>query len=249
MGEGPLLSISSLTVAFGEYRAVRDVSLEVSPGETLAIVGESGSGKSTLARSIVGLARPLAGKISFRGRDLLAMSRHELKRIRREVQMIFQDPYSSLDPHFSIRRIIGEPFEIFGYPRTERDRRVEELAVMVGLRPEQLDKYPHEFSGGQRQRIGIARAMALQPSLIICDEPVSALDVSIQSQIINLLLDLQEQSGVAYLFISHDLGVVEFLADRVAVMQGGEIVETGPTADIFERPQHPYTKSLLSSLL
>lgn len=247
--ESSLLSISGLEVKFGEQHAVAGVDLDIFPGETLAIVGESGSGKSTLARTVVGLARPSRGQIRFRGQDLATTSSRQLRSIRREIQMIFQDPYSSLDPRFRLRAIIGEPLDIFGYPRKERDARVEELAELVGLRADQLDRYPHEFSGGQRQRIGIARAMALEPSLIICDEPVSALDVSIQSQIINLLLDLQEKTGVAYLFISHDLGVVEFLADRVGVMQRGKVVELGDTAQIFENPQHPYTRTLLASSL
>jgi len=231
----------------GVVHAVDGVSFSIDEGETLGLVGESGCGKSTLARVIVQLYRPTAGEVIFRGEDLAALNGTRLRQSRRHLQMIFQDPYSSLNPRMSVAEIIAEPLRNFG--ETQRlDSRLRELLATVGLDASALARYPHEFSGGQRQRIGIARALALRPALVVADEPASALDVSVQAQIINLLRDLQARFRLSLLFISHDLSVVSVLSRRVAVMYLGEIVETGPTAELFSRPQHPYTEALLSAV-
>jgi oligopeptide/dipeptide ABC transporter, ATP-binding protein, C-terminal domain len=234
----------------GAVRAVDGVSLKLHKGETLGIVGESGCGKSTLARLLVGLEKPSSGQIIVNGTDLGTLSRSEMRRFRRDVQMVMQDPYTSLNPRMTVGDIIGEPFEIHPdvVPRKDRHARVRELLDVVGLNPDHINRYPHQFSGGQRQRIGIARAIALRPKIIICDEPVSALDVSIQAQVINLLERLQAEFGLSYIFIAHDLSVVRHIADRVAVMYLGKIVETGTDAEIYDGPTHPYTQALLSAV-
>ncbi len=235
--------------AAGTVRAVDDVSFQVPRGKTLGLVGESGCGKTTIARTVVRLSRPTAGQILFEGRDLESLSAGELRKVRPKMQMVFQDPYSSLNPRMNVGRVIGEPLlEHTSASKAERKDRISELMNIVGLDPGFMSRYPHEFSGGQRQRIGIARALALNPDLIICDEPISALDVSIQGQIVNLLEDVQDQFGLTYLFISHDLGMIRHMCDRVAVMYLGRIAEIGTGEDIYRRPQHPYTKALLSSV-
>jgi peptide/nickel transport system ATP-binding protein len=236
----------------GTVKAVDDVNFAISRGETLGLVGESGCGKTTVAKSILRAVQPTTGEILFQDDagavDLTKLEKEELKKARRNIQMIFQDPFSSLNPRQRVRDIIGEPLYVNGVAKGKAlEARVSELMAAVGLRPEYMIRYPHAFSGGQRQRIGVARALALNPKLIICDEPVSALDVSIQAQILNLLKDLQDEFGLTYLFISHDLGVVQHISDRVAVMYLGRLVEIAPTQELFKRPQHPYTEALLSA--
>jgi len=234
--------------AQGEVRAVDDVSLTIEVGETLALVGESGSGKSTLGRLVLRLIEPTSGKILFEGHDLLAATHSELRRARREMQIIFQDPFGSLDPRLRVGEIVAEPLVIHeNLSREEKRTRVAELLRAVGMDESAGNRFPHEFSGGQRQRIGIARALALRPKFIVADEPVSALDVSVGAQIVNLLAQLQREFKLTYLFISHSMPVVRYLATRIAVMHRGKIVETGSTEQITERPEHPYTKTLLEA--
>ena len=233
----------------GVIRAVDGVSFELRRGETLGLVGESGCGKSTVARTLLRLESATAGQALFHGRDILTASERDLKDIRRRIQVIFQDPYASLNPRMRVADIISEPWRIHRdvLPRAQWPDRVRELLEGVGLRREHAERYPHEFSGGQRQRIGIARAMALNPEILICDEPVSALDVSVQAQVVNLLEEIQARHGIAYIFIAHDLSVVRHMSHRVAVMYLGRIVETGTEAQVYGRPRHPYTKALLSA--
>jgi peptide/nickel transport system ATP-binding protein len=255
----PLIEVTGLTKHFpitqgiifkreiARVHAVEDVSFTLYPGETLGLVGESGCGKSTTARLVTKLLEPTSGTIRFEGQDITRWPRRRMMPLRREMQMIFQDPYSSLNPRHTIGQIIGAPFRIH---HTEGDtaQKVRDLMDRVGLNPEHYNRYPHEFSGGQRQRIGVARALALRPKIIICDEPVSALDVSIQAQILNLLDDLQDDFDLTYLFISHDLGVVRHISDRIAVMYLGRIVELGPADAVYHNPKHPYTAALLSAV-
>jgi len=230
-------------------KAVDGVSFSVEAGKTLALVGESGCGKSTVSRLVLRLIEPDSGRIRFEGRDLLALDANQLRAFRRDAQIIFQDPYASLNPRMTVSQILTEPLALHDLvPASHRRERVEELLRLVGLEPRSARRYPHEFSGGQRQRIAIARALAVEPKLIICDEPVSALDVSIRSQILNLLRDLQERLGLAYIFVSHDLAVVKHIADRVAVMNLGVIVETTGTQQLFASPRHPYSRALLSAI-
>jgi oligopeptide transport system ATP-binding protein len=230
-------------------RAVDDVSFEIRSGETLGLVGESGSGKSTTAFAILQLLKPTSGSVRFQGTELTKLSGGALRRIRREMQIIFQDPYSSLDPRLTVEKIVRDPLDVHRIgDRGSRRARVHELLDLVGFDPAHGHRYPHEFSGGQRQRIGIARALALRPKLLICDEPVSALDVSIQAQILNLVNDLQQKLGLTYLFIAHDLAVVRAMSDRIAVMRKGRIVETGDADDVYGNPKDPYTQALLAAV-
>lgn len=257
----PLLSVRNLKMHFpifggmfskvvAKVHAVDDVSFDLYEGETLGLVGESGCGKSTLGRAVLRLYEPTAGTIEFDGSDLAGKSHQELKPLRRNMQMIFQDPFSSLDPRMSVERILTEPFRLHSVgTREEQVKRAGELLKMVGLKEEDLKKYPHEFSGGQRQRIGIARAIALNPKVIVADEPIAALDVSIQAQVLNLLSDLKKKFKLTYIFISHDLSVVKYFSDRVAVMYLGKIVELTTSDRIYSEPLHPYTRALMSAIL
>jgi oligopeptide transport system ATP-binding protein len=257
---GPLVSVSHVTKRFTverdflgrptrEVRAVDDVSLEIERGETLGLVGESGCGKSTLGRVMLRLIDPTEGQILFEGRDIAKLPERELRPLRRRMQIVFQDPYSSLNPRMTVRATLAEALRIHGLVKNkgEEEARVASLLERVGLRPEHMRRYPHEFSGGQRQRIGIARALAVEPSFIVADEPISALDVSIQAQVVNLLGDLQDELGLSYLFIAHDLSVVEFISDRVAVMYLGRVVEVATSDELYGAPRHPYTQALLAS--
>jgi len=247
----PLLSVRSLQVDYqtssGTIHAVNDVSFDIEPGETIGLVGESGCGKSTLGKAIMRLQATTNGRIFLGGRDITDLSARQMRPVRSTMQMIFQDPYNSLNPRHSVGALIAQPMKIAGYPRAKVKARLTELMEQVGLPPDALRRYPHEFSGGQRQRIGIARALALNPALVICDEPVSALDVSIRAQVINLLQDLSDRLNVSYLFISHDLTMVQHISDRLIVMYLGRVVETGTAETIWRKPAHPYTKALLAA--
>lgn len=260
-GKGALLTVKDLKTWFpvrsgvlrrvtGHVRAVDGVEFSINEGETFALVGESGCGKTTVGKSILKLIESTGGSVDYRGRDILSLSTEEFAPLRQDIQIVLQDPGSALDPRMTIRDAIAEGLDAFGLyeDRSDRTEKVVELMRKVALDPDMMDRYPHEFSGGQRQRICIARALALEPKLIICDEAVSALDVSIQAQILNLLNDLKSSNGITFLFITHDLSVVRYFADQVAIMYLGQIVESGPTERIFEQPRHPYTKALLSSI-
>ena len=256
----PILKVKGLKVHFpvsGGFlakkqivKAVDGVDFEISKGETFGLVGESGCGKSTTGRALVKIYEPTAGKVIFDGEDITKIRGTKLKELRRDMQMIFQDPYASLNPRMTVGEIIREPMDIHGVfdTKEERENRVRELLEIVGLKPDHIRRYPHEFSGGQRQRIGIARTLALNPKFIVCDEPISALDVSIQAQVINLLEKIQKEMGIAYLFIAHDLSMVKHISDRIGVMYLGNIVEIGEADDVYHEPLHPYTQALLSSV-
>jgi oligopeptide transport system ATP-binding protein len=257
----PLVEVSHLVKYFpiksgvlidrevAQVRAVDDCSFAVREGETLGLVGESGCGKSTLCRTVMQLLEPTSGSVKFQGREIANISRRELRPLRRQMQMIFQDPFASLNPRKRVGQIVGDPIKLHGLANgSDLRRTVQELLERVGLSPEHVNRFPHEFSGGQRQRIGIARALALRPKLIVADEPVSALDVSIQAQIINLLDDLQDEFGLTYIFVAHDLGVVRHVSDRIAVMYLGKIVELAPASQLYQAPVHPYTEALLSAV-
>jgi oligopeptide transport system ATP-binding protein len=257
----PLLKVENLTKSFPIYggvfsrevasvRAVQGVSFEINRGETLGLVGESGCGKSTLGRCIIRLHDPTTGKIIYDGKDITSITGEELRDMRKKMQIIFQDPFASLNPRMTIGTILEEPLIIHNLYESPKDRqdRIHELLDLVGLRREHLNRYPHEFSGGQRQRVGIARSLAVNPELIVCDEPVSALDVSIQAQVINLLMELQQKLGLTYIFIAHDLKVVEHVSTKVAVMYLGKIVEMAEAEDLYRNPMHPYTKALMSAI-
>ena len=251
MAQEVLLEAKDLTKTFkapnGQVQAVTDVSLQIYKGETLSLVGESGCGKSTLGRLLIRLIEPDSGSVRFGTTELTELKKKELRLFRRHMQLIFQDPYASLDPRFTIAKSICEPLCAAGYSQKEQQEMVLDLAQKTGINPEHLGRYPHQFSGGQRQRVGIARAIALRPELVVCDEPVSALDVSIQAQTLNLLKQLQRELGLTYLFISHDLSVVHYISDRVCVMFLGRICEIGTTEEIYAHPKHPYTKFLLNA--
>jgi len=245
----PIMKGAIFRKQVGAVRAVDGISFDIYRGETLGLVGESGCGKSTTGRAILQLHRPTAGHVFFEGKDLVISKGEELRRMRRRMQMIFQDPYASLNPRMTVGEIIGEPLIIHGLAsKKESEDKVEELLRLVGLNPAYANRYPHEFSGGQRQRVGVARALSLQPALIVCDEPISALDVSIQAQVVNLLEDLQHQFNLTYLFIAHDLSMVRHISSRVAVMYLGVIVELAARDELYENPLHPYTQALLSAV-
>ncbi len=256
----PLIEVKNLTKVFDvgkgflkksrKLRAVNDISLTIMPGETLCLVGESGCGKSTLGRCILQLIKPTSGQVLYNGQDLCGFKEHAMRPYRKDLQIIFQDPYASLNPRMTVRELIGAPLDTFHLAASQEDKetRIKEICKVVGISEEALDKYPHEFSGGQRQRIVISRALIVNPKFVVCDEPVSALDVSIRSQVLNLMKDIQNQYGFSYLFISHDLSVVNYIGDRIAVMYLGQLVELADKKELFQNPVHPYTQALLSAI-